>query len=170
MVARVRKVFGRARDRWRHPERSYLDRNCRFEPAQAPDSAAALAGCLAEVRRAWARGEPAIIETHRVNYVRLAPGGAAAGRRQLDRLLAALAADPWGRPLYLTDAELAQLGRDGTSCAWRGGRLVVRNLTRGARVVVISGAGNAPASLLAVPPGVSIIGRAGGEGFRAAQR
>ena len=163
MAARVRKVFGRARDRWRHPERTYLDRNCRFEPAQAPDSAAALAGCLAEVRRAWARGEPAIIETHRMNYVSLAPDGAAAGRRQLDRLLAALAAEPGGRPLYLTDTELAQLGRNGTSCAWRGGRLVVRNLTRGARVVAIPGVGDVPAFLLAVAPGISIVGRTTGE-------
>ena len=170
MVARGRKALARAWDRWRHPERSYLDRNCRFEPAQAPDSAAALAGCLAAIRQAWARGEPAIVETHRVNFVSLAPGAAAAGRRQLDRLLAALAADPGGRPLYLTDAELAQLGRDGTSCAWRGGSLVVRNLTRGARVVATpEGAGAAP-RLLVVPPGATLLQEPGRPHFRPARR
>lgn len=155
LAARARKVLNRAWDRWRHPERTYLDRNCRFEPAQAADSAAVVTSCLAAVRRAWARGRPAIIESHRVNYASLDPGAAAASRRALARLLAALVAEPGGPPLFLTDAELAGLEREGTSCSRRGPRLVIRNLTHGTRVVAVPGA---VPGLLAAPPGVSIIG------------
>ena len=46
---------------------SYLVRNCRFEPAQ--DGQAAVAQCLRQIASAFARGYPAIIDTHRVNYV-----------------------------------------------------------------------------------------------------
>ncbi len=169
-AARLRKVLGRAWDRWRHPERLYLDRNCRFEPAQAADSAAAVAGCVAAVRRAWARGEPAVIETHRVNFVSLAPGAAARGRRQLDLLLAALAAEPGGGPLYLTDAELAQLARGGTCLAWRGDRVVLRNLTRGTRVATIPGPAGGADSLLAIAPGTTLVRRAAGGHLRAPRR
>ncbi len=138
-LARVRKVVARAWDKWSHPGRVYLDRNCRFEPAQAENPEETVRACLRDVRRAWARGEPAIIETHRVNYAGLDSAATAAGRRLLDELLTALESEPGGAPIYLSDAELASLLREGTSAVRRGPKVLVRNLTHTARLVRLSG-------------------------------
>ncbi|MFN2369882.1 MAG: hypothetical protein ABR506_01880, partial [Candidatus Krumholzibacteriia bacterium] len=117
------------------PGRVYLERNCRFEPVQAPAPAAVTAACAAQVRQAWSRGEPAIVETHRVNFAHTDPAVAALGRRELGRLLADLAED---RPLFLTDTEVAQLARRGVSVRSGGdGQVIVRNGTRARRVAVV---------------------------------
>jgi hypothetical protein len=135
-ASRALKVVGRAWDRFAHPGRVYLDRNCRFEPIQALDTLA-VARCREEIARAWRRSEPAVVESHRLNYVNLSPTVAAAGRRQLAALLDGLAVEPDGAPLYLTDDELAQLQRRGVSWTRRGTAIVVRNLTHAARLVVV---------------------------------
>lgn len=136
-AARTAKVLERLRDKLRHPGRTYLDRNCRFEPAQHSDAAAAVTEAVAQVRRAWSRGQPAIIETHRVNYVSLDPASAAAGRAALAQLLAALTTLPEGAPLFLTDDEVAQLQRGGVSWSRRGRELVLRNLSHSSRWLAI---------------------------------
>ncbi len=46
---------------------AYLVRNSRFEPSQ--DGEAAIADCLSRIASAFAAGYPAVIDTHRINYV-----------------------------------------------------------------------------------------------------
>lgn len=162
---RARKVLARAWDRLAHLGRAYLDRNVRFEPAQAPGDSALVARTLAAIGAAWRRGEPAVVESHRINYVRLTPGAAAAGRRQLGSLLAALTRETANAPLFLTDDEVAQLQAGGTSWTRRGDRLVVRNLTRSLRLVTIPAQGergrdithSAAVSCIAVPPRRTLV-------------
>lgn len=157
---RARKVLARAWDRLAHPGRAYLDRNVRFEPAQAPADSALVARALAAAGAAWRRGEPAVVESHRINYARLTPGAAAAGRRQLRSLLAALTREGAPAPLFLTDDEVAQLQAGGASWTRRGDRLVVRNLTRSLRLVTVpirseagrGATGSAAVVCVAVPP------------------
>ncbi len=133
---------------WRHlTERRliYLNRNCRLEGAQAADPALHAAICLQHVQSAWHAGEPAIIGTHRVNYAHLDPGSADIGFNTLDHVLTVLDEDPHRRPIYLTDHEVAQLMRSGTSARNTGDRIVLRNLTHSRRLVLLPGpAGEAP--------------------------
>lgn len=139
--ARVRKILQQRWERLVHRDRVYLERNCRFEPAQSPDPRGVAAACLAEVRQAWARGEPAIVEAHRVNFVHTDTQVVRTGLETLQALLSGVAGTPEGAPLFLVDAEIAALMRTGTSACRRGDRIVVRNLTHSARVVSLSGAG-----------------------------
>jgi len=134
---RFGKVVDRAFGRLRHPDRIYLERNCRLEAVQADDWRQVAEACYQEVLRAWARGEPAVIETHRVNFVHLDPEVAEKGYRALHHLLELLTetADP--ALAFLTDDELAQLTRTGTSCAVRGGNLVVRNYSHAHRMITV---------------------------------
>jgi hypothetical protein len=148
LLQRAEKVLARLAARLAHPDRVYLDRNCRLETAQAADPGRVVAACHGEVRRAWARGEPAVIESHRVNYVHTDPAVSGRGRGALDDLLTRLDAEA---PLYLCDAELAQLVRSGTSVLVRGGRLVIRNLTHAHRLVPVPGPGGQK-RLVPVPP------------------
>ncbi len=134
---RVRKVGERTLARQWRRDRVYLDRNVIFEPVQQAQPDLVTAQAVAGVTAAWERGEPAIVETHRVNFVHLDPAVAAAGRTHLAALLQATASSPAGRALYLVDGEVAGLQRHGTSWCDRGDRLVARNLTRSRRLVVV---------------------------------
>jgi hypothetical protein len=131
---RLAKVVMRGWERLRRPEIVYLERNCRFEIVQSKDADISVRQCVADVRAAWERGEPAVIETHRVNFVNLAPEVEDLGRAGLDRVLEEVSRSEPG-PLFLTDFELGQLHRRGTSWCRRGELLVVRNLTCGRKVV-----------------------------------
>lgn len=134
---RLAKVVDRAFSRLFHPDRIYLERNCRLEAVQAKDWRQVAETCYQDIHRAWARGEPAVIETHRVNFVHLDPEVAEKGFRALQHLLELLtqAADP--ALTFLTDDELAQLNRTGTSCVVRGGNLVVRNFSHAHRMITV---------------------------------
>jgi hypothetical protein len=154
-AARVRKYLDRQWSRWRHSGRIYLERNCRLEPVQAPDPAAVVKACVADTRKAWAAGQPAIVESHRINFVHTDSALVAAGLAALDRYLGEISNDPAGAPVYLTDHELAQLLVKGTSWRVQGGGVVVRNATRGKKVVAI------PAAALA-----RAAGPIGGSGIR----
>lgn len=134
---RLAKLLERSFDRVRHPDRAYLERNCRLEPAQARDAKQVVQDCLAATRRAWARGEPAIVETHRVNFVHTDPAVEATGREALDSYLAAITRDPDTAPLFLVDREIAGLQRGGTSWCVRGTGVVVRNGSRSRRLVLV---------------------------------
>ncbi len=88
----------------------YLHRNVDFEPGEGPDS---WARAYEGIRSAWNRGEPAIVSTHRINYVALEKSSVEANLEQLDRLLACIRRnDP--QAVYLTDWEVAQLYESGT--------------------------------------------------------
>ncbi|MFO7610506.1 MAG: hypothetical protein R6X35_15170 [Candidatus Krumholzibacteriia bacterium] len=149
LAGRALKFAARRWGKVARPGLVYLERNCRFEPVQAPDPAAVTAACAAQVRQAWSRGEPAIVETHRVNFAHTDPAVAALGRRELGRLLADLGED---RPLFLTDTEVAQLARRGVSVRSGGdGQVIVRNGTRARRVAMVPAEGGA--QLVLVPAG-----------------
>lgn len=136
-VGRIRKYLARQWSRWWYPGRTYLERNCRLEPVQAPDPEAVVTTCIQDTRRAWAAGQPAIVESHRVNFVHTDPALVATGLESLDRYLEGIAGDLLPAPVFLTDHELAQIQVKGTSWCVRGGVLVIRNFTRGAKVVAI---------------------------------
>lgn len=137
---RIRKLLGRRADKVFRRDRVYLERNCRLEPVQAPDPAAVIESCLAETRRAWEAGRPAIVETHRVNFAHTDPGIVSTGQRALADYLAGLTQDPGALPRFLADPEVADLTLRGTAWALRGQTLVVRNATRSRKVVVVPAA------------------------------
>ncbi len=134
-AGRVLKVVERQWSRAVHPERTYLERNCRLEPAQSPDAAAIVAACLRDTRAAWRRGEPAIVESHRVNFAHADPGVALAGRRGLRDYLDGVAGLEGGPGVFLADVEVAALMRHGVSLRWTGEALIARNGTHSRRVV-----------------------------------
>jgi len=130
----------------------YLDRNCCLEGAQAENAARHAAICLDNVQGAWYNGEPAIIGTHRVNYAHLDSASTEIGFNTLSFVLEALGERPSERPLYLTDHEVAQLMRAGTSSRDTGDRVFLRNLTHSRRPVLLPGQdGDAPRILWLLP-------------------
>lgn len=137
LSGRLRKVLARVLRREGEHRLTYLDRNVRLETAQLGDPAQAVDRALRGVRRAWSRGEPAIVESHRVNYAHLDPRIAADGRAALAGLLAVLGREP----LFLTDVEVARLSRHGVSWRRAGDGVLVRNLTHARRPVVLPGGG-----------------------------
>ncbi len=147
--ARWRKWLERSRRRITEHRLVYLERNARLETAQHGNAPSVLTKCLAAVRRAWRRGEPAVVECHRVNLVSCRPEAARQGRAALAALLDSLAAD---RPLYATDGELAQLARRGCSARRTGDGWLLRNLAHGARLVVLP-AGDGARRVVFLAPG-----------------
>ncbi len=134
-LGRLRKALARPLRRLSEHRLVYLERNVRLETAQIGDPAEATARAERRVRRAWNRGEPAVVESHRVNYAHLEPEVATEGREALAGLLSALGDEP----LYLTDVEVARLSRGGTSWRQAGDGLWVRNLSHARRPVVLPG-------------------------------
>jgi hypothetical protein len=138
-VGRVLKVLERQWAKSTHAGRTYLERNCRLEPAQSPDPVATVAACVRETARAWRRGEPAIVETHRVNFAHADVAVVELGRRSLDAYLTAVTELPGSGPLFVADVEIASLSRQGTSVRPAGTGVVVRNGSHARRVVAIEG-------------------------------
>ncbi len=134
---RLAKAWERAVSRLFHPDRIYLERNCRLEAVQATDWRQVAVACYEDVQQAWQTGEPAVVETHRINFVHLRPEVAEAGHRALAYLLELLCAAKESALVFLTDGEIAQLSRTGTSWSLRGDRVVVRNYSHSRRVVEV---------------------------------
>lgn len=132
-AGRVVKVLDRQWSRATRAGRTYLERNCRLEPVQSPDADSVVESCVRETARAWASGEPAIVETHRVNYAHADPAVPAAGRRSLAAYLDRISAMGAG-PVFMTDSEVAELHRRGTSVRSAGPATVLRNGTRSRRL------------------------------------
>lgn len=136
-AARWRKLWGRQWERLRQPDRTYLERNCRLEPVQTEHPEAAARQCAVQTGRAWAAGEPAIVETHRINFAHTDPDvpriGLEAFRVYFEALREAGGPAPW----YAVDTEIAQLERHGVSWCVRGEGIVLRNGTRTRRVVAV---------------------------------
>jgi len=136
---RVQKYLDRQLSRWLHPGRVYLERNCRLEPVQAADPQEIIARCAADTRRAWRRGQPAIVETHRINYAHTDASVVETGLTALaDYLDIICGAEPG--PVFLCDSEIAQLTRRGTSWRVAGDQLVLRNGTHASRVIAVPAA------------------------------
>ncbi|MFH1844406.1 MAG: hypothetical protein ABIF77_14500 [bacterium] len=134
---RLLKLLARAVARQTRSELTFLERNCRFEPTQHAEWQKAVDRCLFEIDRAWQQGEPAIVETHRINFAHTDQTIVSRGFLALAELLTRLQTAHERDYLFLTDAELAQLYRTGTSFTIRGPKLVIRNLTHSRRLVEI---------------------------------
>jgi hypothetical protein len=133
-AGRLRKVLHRAWTRWSRSDRAYIDRNCLFEPVQDPADTASARKARNDILEAWGRGEPAVMQTHRINFVHLDAATREVGLGAFEKFLNDLSGE---NPLYLVDAEIADLRRRGTSWAVRGDKVIVRNATRSRRIVVI---------------------------------
>jgi hypothetical protein len=136
-AGRVRKFLARRWSRIRFPGRIYLERNCRLEPVQAPKPEGVMHACVDQTRAAWAAGQPAIVESHRINFAHTDSALVSLGVNLLDRYLSEISENPAEAPIFVTDHELAQLYARGTSWCVRGGVVVVHNATRGRKVVSI---------------------------------
>jgi len=101
--------------RWPHRRgrRFYLPPRISFEPRGRRDARrVGVASVHRRVRAAWNRGQPAIVSTHRMNYVHLDAAWREVGRDQLRDLLNALTSDG---ATFVTDAEVRQLVERGWS-------------------------------------------------------
>ena len=100
----------------------YLTRNVFFECAGRPEQSADVA--LDVIRARWSEGEPAVISTHRANYVSLDPARPESGRAELRRLLEMLTAETPAR--FITSAELGDIFRRGWSLREMAGGYILR--------------------------------------------
>jgi hypothetical protein len=136
-VGRIQKYLNRKFNLLFTRNRLYLVRNCRLEPAQAPDASAVVHNCLADTRKAWKSGQPAIVETHRVNFAHFDPDVVELGQTALKGYLDSLSQDDSHLPVYLVDTEIAQLQIHGVSWVSRGDQLVLRNATHSRRLITV---------------------------------
>ncbi len=85
----------------------YITRNCFFEPSQAGKDW--IDSCLNDIKIAFRWHKPAIISSHRVNYIgSLNPANRDKGLKQLSLLLPAILKN-WPDTLFLTTPELGKL-------------------------------------------------------------
>lgn len=136
---RVRMAFDRSWDRLTVRDLVYLNRTALLETAQSDDPVAHRQRCLEDIRASWRRGEPAVVETHRVNYVLTDTIAAREGRNHLNRLLGDI--DVF-EPLYVSDAELVGLATRGFSAVRRGPVWILRNPGSATRVAILPGNGH----------------------------
>lgn len=108
----------------------YLLRNVNLEPGGREDRETLHGANEAynEIISAWQRNEPAIVNTHRLNYVYPENKWAEEGFKQLDWLLNKIQTEH-PTAVYLTDWEVAQLYEDGTSVLYFGDTIICRNFT-----------------------------------------
>ena len=86
----------------------YLTRNAGFEPSSSLNKDW-VNDCLAEIKNAFQWKKPAIISSHRVNYIGfIDPANADWGLKQLDQLLSAIMKN-WPETEFLTSEELGDL-------------------------------------------------------------
>lgn len=135
LTGRLKKFLARRIAAWLHPDRRYLDRNVRLEPVQAPDPENVIDQALTDTRRAWSRGEPAIVETHRVNFAHLESAVADKGQQALSAYLQGVTHSESPAPVFLADREVAGLQGGGVSWIQRGKTVVLRNGTHNQRVI-----------------------------------
>ncbi len=118
-------------------QRTYLERNCRLEPVQAPDPDSIVQTCLQDTRNAWKRSQPAVVETHRVNFVHDDPAIVQTGQNSMQKYLDELCNSPDNLPTFMVDTEIAQLQSRGVSWVIRGENLIMRNGSHSRRLVVV---------------------------------
>jgi hypothetical protein len=105
---RLRRLFQRLRFPHYEGRRFVMPPRIAFEPLgpDGPSPALGVERTRRAVRDAWHRGQPAVVSTHRMNYVHLQPGWPAAGREALGTLLAELAGEG---AMFLADFEVRDL-------------------------------------------------------------
>jgi hypothetical protein len=113
-VPRFRRLFHRFR--WPHFEgaRFVLPPRIAFEPltAEGPSEALGVDRTWRAVQEAWGRGQPAVVSSHRMNFVHLQTGWADSGREALGALLARLTG---AGAMFLVDFEVRELLERGWS-------------------------------------------------------
>lgn len=137
LPGRLRKFVARRWSALRYPDRIFLERNVRLEPVQAPDPDAVVRLALEQTSAAWAANQPAIVESHRVNFAHLDPEVSSLGINALSDYLAGVTSQSDHLPVFLTDVEIARLQGRGVSWVQRGTHLILRNATHGSRLVAI---------------------------------
>jgi len=143
---RFRRLFHRFR--WPHFDgrRFALPPRIAFEPltAEGPSESLGVERTWRAVQEAWRRGQPAVISTHRMNYVHLVPGWAEAGREALAALLGRLVQ---AGAMFLVDVEVRALLERGWS---------LRPIGTSGAVLRYFGVPGAPVTLPA-PPGTTAV-------------
>ena len=99
----------------------YLSRNIFFEPAFDPHYS--FEKIVADIEAVWARNEPAILSTHRLNYISWNADFTRRGFTEMERLLAWLAQQ--GNTRFLTTAEASDIYRTGKSVRSVGNREII---------------------------------------------
>jgi len=99
----------------------YLSRNIFFEPGFDPEYR--FEKIISDIEAVWQRNEPAILSTHRLNFISWNREIAARGLSELQRLLAHL--HERGDVHFMTTDEVAQLYRTGRSRRLHQGRELV---------------------------------------------
>lgn len=109
-LGRTRKILHYPGQKERNGIR-YMIRNCFFEPSQAEKDWVDL--CLNEIQTAFRWNQPAIIGSHRVNYIgALNPGNRDRGLSQLSSLLNKIQSK-WPEVEFLTTPQLGKLMNSG---------------------------------------------------------
>ena len=129
----------------------YLNRNVFFEGHSAAEA-------FPVILRHWAEGEPAIVSTHRANYVSLRRENADRGYAKLEDLLGRLTAKG---VRFLTTAEVGDLYRQGWSWRTTGGKQIVRKWAEDAEPIQLPPGTNA---LVSIADGKSFLLRTDGTG------
>ena len=113
-MPRLRRLFHRVRWPSHEGERFAMPPRIAFEPMGSENAAhkVGVERALRSTKEAWTLGQPAILSTHRLNYVHLQPGWADNGRMALHDLLQALVKDG---ARFMIDAEVRQLVERGWS-------------------------------------------------------
>ncbi len=129
----VMKMFERGIRRISEKQLYYIERNCRLESLQHSDRDATISKCYDDVLTSWNRGEPAVVETHRINFVSTDPDLQNIGLSALDNLLSKIETQD---VTWLCDDEIAQLSKTGTSSRIFGDQVICRNYTHSRRLVI----------------------------------
>ncbi len=121
---RFRRLFHRFRWPQFDGRRFLMPPRIAFEPlsSDGPSEALGVERTWRAVQDAWGRGQPAVVSTHRMNYVHLQPGWADAGRAALAALLERLVA---AGGMFLVDVEVRALLERGWSLRPVGGNSAV---------------------------------------------
>jgi hypothetical protein len=91
----------------------YLVRNCKFEPSALPKRGRHWIRCLLEANLSFALGKPAIISSHRVNFIgSINSANRSSGLRQLSYLLHAIC-NRWPDVYFLSTPELGYMIENG---------------------------------------------------------
>ncbi len=135
----VMKMFERGIRRISEKQLYYVERNSRLESVQHQDHEAIVSSCYDDVLSSWAHGQPAVVETHRINFVSTNPVQQHIGLSSLDNLLSKLESQD---VTWLCDDEIAQLSKTGTSYRIFGDQIICRNYTHSRRIVLVEDNGH----------------------------
>jgi hypothetical protein len=131
-LSRIMKLLERSFKRIYEREIIYIERNCRLETAQSSAPETVTINCYEDVIASWSLNQPAVIETHRINFVSLISSIQESGVQALDDLLSRLQIN---NVVWLCDDEISQLAKTGTSFRIVGEKVIFRNYTHSGRLI-----------------------------------